>query len=74
MQMFLIFLINAFSMVTSRYLTMYRSSHIKKKTLTQVFSREFCEISKNTFLQNTSGDCFYMYVGEDQKQSSGGVL
>ena len=29
---------------------------IKKETLTQVFSCEFCEISKNTFfLQNTSG-------------------
>ena len=28
---------------------------ITKETLAQVFSREFCEISKNTFLQNTSG-------------------
>ena len=29
---------------------------IKKESLTQVFSYEFCEISKNTFfLQNTSG-------------------
>ena len=28
---------------------------IKKETLAQVFSCEFCEISKNTFLQNTSG-------------------
>ena len=27
---------------------------IKKETLAQVFSCEFCEISKNTFLQNTS--------------------
>ena len=27
---------------------------IKKETLEQVFSCEFCEISKNTFLQNTS--------------------
>ena len=28
---------------------------IKTETLAQVFSCEFCEISKNTFLQNTSG-------------------
>ena len=28
---------------------------IKKKTLAKVFSIEFCEISKNTFVQNTSG-------------------
>ena len=28
---------------------------IKKETLSQMFSCEFCEISKNTFLQNTSG-------------------
>ena len=27
---------------------------IKKETLAQVFSYEFCEISKNTFLQYTS--------------------
>ena len=27
---------------------------IKNETLAQVFSCEFCEISKNTFLQNTS--------------------
>ena len=27
---------------------------IEKDTLAQVFSREFCEICKNTFLQNTS--------------------
>ena len=32
---------------------------IKKEPLAQVFSSEFCEISKNTyFLQNTSGGCF----------------
>ena len=28
---------------------------IKKKTLAQMLSCEFCEIFKNTFLQNTSG-------------------
>ena len=28
---------------------------IKKETLAQVFSGDFCEISKNTFLHNTSG-------------------
>ena len=32
---------------------------IKKESLAQVFSCEFCEISKNTFfLQNASGGCF----------------
>ena len=33
---------------------------IKKENLAQVFSYEFCEISKNTFFteQNTSGGCF----------------
>ena len=30
---------------------------IKKETLAQVFSCEFCEISEN-ILQNTSSDCF----------------
>ena len=34
---------------------------IKKETLAQVFSCEFCEIYKNTFfLQNTSGSCFWL--------------
>ena len=28
---------------------------LQKETLTQVFSYELCEISKNIFLQNTSG-------------------
>ena len=28
---------------------------IKKEILAQVFPCEFCEISENTFLQNTSG-------------------
>ena len=31
-----------------------------KETLAQVFSCEFYEISKNTFLQNASGGCFWM--------------
>ena len=31
------------------------------KTLAQVFSCEFCEISKNTFLQNTSGRLLLTY-------------
>ena len=31
---------------------------IKKETLAQVFSCEFCEISKNTFLQSTYGQLF----------------
>ena len=33
---------------------------IKKESLAQAFSCEFCEIPKNTFfLQNTSGGCFW---------------
>ena len=28
---------------------------IKKETMTQVFFCKFCEVFKNTFLQNTSG-------------------
>ena len=31
---------------------------LQKETLAQVFSCEFCEIFKNTFLQNTSASCF----------------
>ena len=31
---------------------------IKKETLVQVSSYEFCKIFKNTFLQNTSSGCF----------------
>ena len=31
---------------------------IKKWALAQVFSCEFCEIFKNTFLLNTSAGCF----------------
>ena len=31
------------------------TNFIKKETLAQVFSCELCEISKNTFLQNTYG-------------------
>ena len=31
------------------------SNFVKKEILAQVFSCEFCEISKTTFLQNTSG-------------------
>ena len=55
------------------YISYYRSSHrccsvrkgvacnfIQKQTLAQVFSCEFYEISKNTFLQNNSGGCFWM--------------
>ena len=39
---------------------------IEKETLAQVFSCEFCEISKNTFfLQNTSGGCFCIWTSLD---------
>ena len=40
---------------TGKHLWSEASNFIKKETLAQVFSCEFCEISKNTFLQNTSG-------------------
>ena len=33
----------------------------KKETLAQVFSCEFYKISRNTFLQNTSGYCFCIF-------------
>ena len=33
----------------------YNCNFIKNENLAQVFSCEFCEISKNTFLQNISG-------------------
>ena len=36
---------------------------IKKEALAQVFSCEFCEISKNTFIHKILlGDCFLRYV------------
>ena len=36
---------------------------VKKETLAQMFSCEFCEISKYTFfLQNASGGCFWKYL------------
>ena len=39
-----------------------RPATLLKETLTQAFSREFCEISKNTFfLQNNFGGCFCLY-------------
>ena len=34
---------------------------LKKETLAQVFSCEFCDISKNTFLQNISGRLLLFY-------------
>ena len=38
---------------------------IEKETLTQVFSCEFCEILKNTFLLNTSDGCFCFFKIHD---------
>ena len=40
---------------------------IKKESLAQVFSSEFCEIFRNTFLQNTSGGCFWRVGSSQQK-------
>ena len=37
------------------------SNFIKKESLAQVFSSEFCEFSKNTFFYRTTpGDCFWI--------------
>ena len=66
----------------SDYKTLYRSSHlrvfwyfqgvkkacnfIKQKTLAQVFSCEFCEISKNTFSYRTPlGDCCHWFIKKE---------
>ena len=42
---------------------------IKKETLAQVFSSEFCKISNNTFsyLQNTSGGCFWAMLKNNHR-------
>ena len=42
-----------FTKFTAKHL--WQSLFFKKETMAQVFSCEFSEISKNTFLQNTSG-------------------
>ena len=39
----------------------YTVGNFIKKTPTQVFSSEFCQIFSNTFLQSTSVDCFQDY-------------
>ena len=39
----------------SRVSVLIKSNFVKIEILAQVFPCEFCEISKNTFLQNTSG-------------------
>ena len=39
------------------------SNFIKKESLEQVFSCEFCEIAKNNFfLQNTFGGCLHRFT------------
>ena len=43
---------------------------VKKETLAQVFSCEFCEISKNTFLQNTSGRLLLFIVIEHLRMTA----
>ena len=43
------------SLFSNRVTDLRPATFIKKEALAQVFSSEFCEISKNTFLQNTSG-------------------
>ena len=42
------------------------------ETMAQVFSCEFCEISKNTFFYRTpSGGCFYIIKNENTKYYNG---
>ena len=41
---------------------------IKKETLAQVFSCDFCEISKNAFSYRNGG-CFYIFVGSICRKS-----
>ena len=43
---------------------------IKKETLERVFSFEFYEIYKNTFLQNTSGRLFVVVTFSENTQTS----
>ena len=46
---------------------------LKKETLAQVFSYKFCEICKNTFLQNTSGQLLqFPYKGKWKKKTENG--
>ena len=40
------------------YLVYKAYNFTKEETLALAFSCEFCEISKNTFLQKASGGCF----------------
>ena len=48
---------------------------IKKETLTQVLSCEFCEISKNTFSYRTTPDeCFCLSYKSDLRKSIAVVL
>ena len=37
---------------------LYPATFLKEKSPIPVFSDEFCEILKTTFLQNTTGHCF----------------
>ena len=43
------------------FLIKLQAYFIKKESLAQVFSFEFCEVSKNTFFQNTSGRLFLLF-------------
>ena len=43
------------------FLIKLQAYFIKKESVAQVFSCEFCEISKNTFFQNTSGRLLLLF-------------
>ena len=55
MSSFLMFLMDIGGPVTWNGFKLSACNFIKKETLKQVFSYEFCEISKDTLLQNASG-------------------
>ena len=46
-------LVDLLSLVERIQISKSKSNFIKKETLAQVFSRKFCEISKNTFFHRT---------------------
>ena len=47
---------------------------IKKETLAQMFSCEFWEISKNTFLQNTSGQLLLSFATSRRSRNANTVF
>ena len=62
----------------SKVIGLYPAISLKERTPTQVFSDEFCEILKTTFLQNTSrrlllfyGKIFYQQNNKEPSEKRG---